>query len=469
MTAKASQRGATREIARFVVETPAGSVPAETLKSIDLSCFDAVGVAMGGAAEEVSRIVTRMVRARGGPPEATLFGSGERVSAPQAALANGAMAHALDYDDFGGFGHPTVAILPAALAAAELVGAPGLAVAEAFAIGFEIGLGLCQGGRYNQGDGGFHSTSVFGTVAAAAACARILGLDVQQTMMALGIAASEAGGIGRNNGTMTKPLHAGLAARGGLESALLAREGLTSAPDIFEARQGFCEAFLGFGKIDLRTVIDELGNPFRHQHWMTLKKYPCCGSAHSALDAVLGLVRDHDISFDDIDTVVVGGMEHASGVLRYPEPATGLNGKFSVHHTVAAAILDGHVGIEHFTQGAVTDARLAAARRKVRADVLSRWDPRSMYPDSTADPVTVRLLDGTELSRSVERGQILGHPRNPWPQDEVERKFRANAARLFNDGAALERSLVIWLHLSKIEQVSEAIAALATACEAAQP
>ncbi len=448
----------TRDIARFVVETPDEAIPHETLEAVTRSCFDAVGVLLAGSTQPVGQIIQRYARARGGRPEATVIGPGFKTSATDAALVCGTMAHALDYDDMGAYGHPTAPLLPALLALGELRGASGTQILTSYAVGFEVGAALCTG--YNQYERGFHSTPVFGTVAAAAGGSRLAGLGVEQTMMALGIAASEAGGIGRNNGTMTKPLHAGLAARNGVTAVLLAEDGFTAAGDVYEAKQGFCEAFLGDGRYDLQQVVASLGAPFKAREALTIKKYPCCGGNHTALDAVLSLIREHDLAYEDIEHVEVQAMPYTSPVLRYPEPATGLNGKFSIHYAVGAAIRDGEVAIDHFTDERVRDPRMRDAARKVRAEVMARWDPRFMYGEADGNPVVIRLKDGRILSRTVSRRALKGAPDNPLPLEELIAKFRRNAGLLIQDSAAIDRAVDTWLHLERVAHVGDAIRAV---------
>ena len=308
---------------------------------------------------------------------------------------------------------------------------------------------------------GFHSTPIFGTLAAAAGCSRLLGLDVDQTMMALGIAASEASGVGRNNGTMTKPLHAGLAARNGVMAALLAKEGITAAPDIFEAKQGFCETFLGDNRYDLDAIVGSMGNPFKAQDSLIIKKYPCCGGNHSALDAALALIREHNLSYDHVELVEVQAMTYTSPVLRYPQPKTGLNGKFSIQHAVGAALRDGRVSIEHFTDEAVRDPGLQAARGKVRAEVMARWDPRFMYGHEDANPVVIHLKDGRVLSKEVGRHDLKGAPGNPLSVDELMAKFRSNVGLVLKNPQAVDRAVDTWFAL---EDVSDVGAAIETVC-----
>ena len=450
----------TRDIARFVAETPDDRIPAAAIEAAKRSCFDAVGVLLAGSTQPVGEAIRRYARARGGNEEATVLGAGFKTSVTEAALTNGTQAHALDFDDMGAYGHPTVPILPALLALGEWCGSTGRQVLTSYCIGFEVGTTIYKVGRYNQYERSFHSTPIFGTVAAAAASSRLVGLDVEQTTAALGIAASEASGVGRNNGTMVKPLHAGLAARNGVTAALLAKEGFLAAPDVYEAKQGFCEAFFGDNRYDMERIVASLGNPFKAEDSIIIKKYPCCGGNHSALDAVLGLIREHDLRYDDVEQVEVQAMTYTSPVLRYPEPKTGLNGKFSIQHAVGAALLDGRVSIEHFTDEAVRDPRLREAAAKVKTEVMARWDPRFMYGETDANPVVIRLKDGRVLSKTVGRHDLRGAPTNPLSTNELVAKFRANAGLVLKNGTALDRAVETWIDLERVADVGEAIEAV---------
>lgn len=446
---------ATRQIARFIVETPSSDIPEKTLDAIERSFFDAVGVAVAGTDHQVGQVVQSYARARGCKEESTVFGSGFRTSAPEAALTNGTIAHIHDYDDVGAYGHPTVGLMPALIAVAELSGATGQQMLESYAIGFEVALALNK--DYDQYSRGFHSTALFGTMASAAACSRLLGLDIEQTMSAIGIAASEASGVGRNNGTMVKSFHAGLAARNGVMAALLAQEGLTAAVDILEAKQGFLETFLGDGRYNVKEMVASLGNPFSAQDRLSIKHYPCCAGNHSALDAVLSIVKEHNITMDDVEQVEVQAMTYTSPVLRYPEPKDGLAAKFSVHHAVAVALTDGEVRKDHFTDECATSERMKAARAKVRAEVMPRWDPRFMYGKHDANPVEVRTNDGRVLTACFGRNELKGSPGNPHTEAELVEKFRDNVSLTLKSPEAIDEALKTWRDIRSIKNVRDAM------------
>ncbi len=447
------------KIARFIVQTMPDAVPPEALRTARDAAFDCVGVALAGAAQPLGKIMLETTREEGGHPEATVIGGGLRTSATMAALANGSLAHALDYDDMGSFGHPSVVLLPPVLALGEKLGASGRAVLDAYVIGFEVAANLSAASQYVQTERGFHSTVLFGTMGATAAAARLLGLDVEQTVMALGIAGSMPAGVVQNFGTMVKPLHAGMAARNGVLAALLARKGYMGTDRIFESKLGFFATYVGEGNYDLDKAVAGLGNPFRLQDRLVIKKYPCCGTNHSALDSILSLMREEHLAFEDIAQVTVDGLPYLSHVLLYPRPTLGINGKFSIHYNVAAAILDGEVTIDSHSDQMLHRARMQEALAKVHVEVQSRWDPGySAAPVET--PVTVRLTDGRVLTRSTNRHTMHGTAADPLSRDELVAKFEHNAGLTLAPDV-VKRAMDVWLRVDEVPNIREAMAAVA--------
>ena len=246
--------GATERIAEWVVNTSYEDIPPEAIRVANESCFDLLGVILAGSTEPVGEIIRGYVEDQGAAAQATVLASGLESSLANTALANGTMGHALDYDDFGGFGHPTVAIFPALLAIGENSGATGRDLLEAYVVGCEVGLALSHTTKYNQMDKGFHSTAVIGRLACTAACAKLMKLNVRQTTMALGMAGSMSSGLIHNFGTMTKPLHAGLSCRDGVTAAQLAQRGLTAGDKVIEHPLGFAKTVLGEGIYDLSLI-----------------------------------------------------------------------------------------------------------------------------------------------------------------------------------------------------------------------
>lgn len=452
--------GTTEErIARFIVKTKDEEVPPEALLTARDAAFDCVGVALAGAAQPLGKMMLEMTREEGGNPEATVIGGGLRTSPTMAALANGTLAHALDYDDMGSFGHPSVALLPPVLALGEKLGASGREVLNAYVIGFEVAANLSAASHYVQTERGFHSTAFFGTMGATAAAAKLLKLDVEQTVMALGIAGSMPAGVVQNFGTMVKPLHAGMAARNGVLAALLAKKGYMGTDSIFESKVGFFSTYVGDGNYDLGKAVNGLGNPFCLQDKLVVKKYPCCGTNHSALDSILSLMREESLSFEDIAQVTVEGLPYLSHVLLYPQPKQGINGKFSIHYNVAAAILDGKVAIDSHSDQMLHRPLVKEALAKVHVEVQSRWDPR--YAAAPAEtPVTLRLKDGRVLTRSTNRHTMHGTAKDPLSRDELVGKFESNAGLTLAPNA-VRRAADLWLHVDEVPNIRQAMEAVA--------
>ena len=450
--------GATAELARWIVSTSYEDIPEPAYRVARETCFDCLGVMLAGAAEPQGQMIRDYVQESGGTPECTVVAAGFKTSAAQAALANGTLAHVLDFDDFGGFGHPTAILFPCLLALAEKTGASGRELLGAYIMGVEVGVNIVGAnsntGRYLQMKRGLHSTALIGRMATAAAASKLLGLDQWQTTMALGIAGSMAGGLIHNFGTMTKPLHAGLTARDGVMAAQLARRGWTAGERILEHPAGFVPVFFGEDVADPDTLVQNLGNPWRIQEVLIIKKYPTCGFNHGFLDSLLSILQDNDLSNDDVESVQIEGISYMAPIQMYQEPPTGLTGKFSALYNAARGLQDREVTIETFTDEKATDPRLKEAMAKVHIPVGTKWDP-----DGDANPVTVRTRDGRTYTRTTTRPQILGSQQNPWGMDNIAAKFRDNARRVLGSDQ-VEEAVRLWADMAEIKDVSAALQAV---------
>lgn len=451
MAGKAEQR-----IAEFIVETKADAIPADGFRAAREACFDCVGVMLAGVAQPHGRMIVDFVKQEGATGPCTVVGTSVKTSATMAALANGTLGHALDFDDMGAFGHPSVALLPAALAAGEIAGASGREVLTAYILGFEVGCQLSRASEYHQGERGFHSTAVFGTMGAVAVAARLLRLSSEQTVTALGIAGSMPSGVLQNFGTHTKPLHAGMTSRNGIMAAMLAKSGWTACDNIIESKVGWAAAYIGAGNYDPQAMVKDLGSAWTIQDTIVIKKYPCCGTNHSALDSLLALKREHPFQWDQVAEVKVSGLPDLSHVLLYPEPSSAFQGKFSLPYNVATALLDGHIDIDSFTDARLKRPEFAQALGKVEIKILSRWDPDySTHPKET--PVVVRLKDGRTLSRSTNRNKMHGTPADPLTGEELKGKFRRNAA-LCIPADRIERMLDAWWMVDAAPRIHDTLA-----------
>src|SRR5256885_303049 len=336
---------ATLKIAEFIMTA---KPPAAARQRAATALCDTVGVILAGAPEAAAKIIRQTV-VDGSQGNCRVLGTGGRASADDAALANGVAAHAHDYDDmcFVSMAHPSCALVPSILAAGEITGASGSAVLDAYIAGFEVEcrLGLVMSpGHYHER--GWHCTSSIGTLGAAAAAARLLGLNQMESVHALGIAASLACGVKENLGSMVKPLHAGMAARNGVMAAQLAKAGFVASKRSIDGPQGYLAAMDSQNPpAALTDAIADLGSRWEIlETGITVKLYPSCAATHPALDALLALKRENHLRPEQIESVEVQVDTITPTLLIYDQPETGLEGKFSMTFCMAVALVDGNVG-----------------------------------------------------------------------------------------------------------------------------
>jgi 2-methylcitrate dehydratase PrpD len=409
----------TARIAQFVAQTDYANFPAPALATAKVAVRDCLGVALAGSKDEAAEICGRIARQDNANGDASVIGQQFTTSAGQAALVNGTAAHALDYDhSFTLMGQPTSPIIPAALAMADALGVSGERFLEAYMVGFEVTgkLALALKGAVEDG---WHGPTIVGIYGATAACAKLLRLTAAQVEMALGIATSMAGGVVANFGTMTKPLHSGLAARNGVLAAQLAQSGFTANAKALESEVGFFGMFYGKSTADLN-VIEELGKSFALvTDGIKIKPYACGGLTHIAIDGVLELRAKHHLTADMIESIEADVLQHVADRIVFKVPQTGVQGKFCMNYLLARAIIDGRVGVEVFSEAAVRDAGIL----KLAERVVMRADPTLKSADPGARPcrVTIRLKNGQNLSRYAEHAK--GSAAVPMTDDELKGKF----------------------------------------------
>ena len=415
--------GLSREIARFAVGTPAAGIPASARDVMALSMLDWLAVAMAGQEEPVSRIVRNRIRSEGGTPESSVLGETEHYPARAAALANGVASHALDYDDthFDYIGHPSTVIVSAALAVAERIDSPGRDFLDAALIGAEC---ACRIGAWlgrNHYQQGFHQTATSGCFGAALACARLLGLRSEQAEQAIGIASTRSAGLKSQFGTMGKPYNAGVAASSGVECALLAADGFTSARNALECDQGFAASHAGEFR-DTRTVLGGLGKIYRFES-VQHKFHACCHGIHASLEALSELLTRNDLSPGQIEAVSVAVNPRWLKVCDLKAPGTGLEAKFSYRLAVAIAVL----GRDTAAPGSFSDEACRSP------ELIEMRDRVRVFPDEaladTAAEVEIRTRAGNVHGWHHDLARLPGLP------VRTER-VRAKAASLVGDGDA---------------------------------
>ena len=456
--------GATEKIARFLVDTKYEDVPREAVEKAKRTALDCVGAALAGVSEPVSQTITGYVTKLGGPPQASVFGMGLKISVADAALANGTIAHALDYDDCGvKIGHPSVLVLPAVLSLSEHLGVTGKDLLAAYILGLEVEGKLALHADFKLMQARLNHQTWYGSIGAAAACAKLLRLDVAKTTMALGIAGNFACGLSANHGSMAGAMAAGNACRNGVIAALMAKEGITANPNIIEAKNGFYDTLVGPGHYDAERMADGLGKPFYIESpGIGLKKYPSCYHTHRALDGVFQLLNKHGLSDQDIAEVDVGTSERAMRVLAFSQPATPYQAKYSMPYCIAAAVVDKQVTLETFTDHKFEDRHIVEARKKVHLsfpDVPIWPGLADVGPDSefVGNPVTIRTTDGQSYSVRVDTPR--GDPALPLTDDELLSKYR-DCARSRLRAKDIERSVDLLLGLQKVTDIPKLMATL---------
>lgn len=431
----------TEGLARFVASPGVDALPADVVPVIRNGFVDTIAVLLGGRDEPVTRAALAFARRRRGIGEATLLLGPERAGASEAAFVNATAAHALDYDDMALNGHPSVVMVPALLAAGESTMPGDRALLRAYLVGYEVWAALAAREPDPMHAKGWHPTCVFGTVAAAAAVAHLLGLDARAAAHALGIAASLAGGLMANFGSMTKPLHAGWAARHGIEAVELAQLGASASADVLEAPGGFLSAFSPSGRADRGPWVAPDGLRIRHTG-LSIKKYPVCYASHRVIDGVLDLRAAHRVAPADVERVVATISDVNARILHSHAPADALQAKFSLEFACAIALADGAVGLRE-----VADAQLA--REDLRA-LMGRVEVETVTPGCPVEPsfaledrVVIHLAGGCALDSGPIRF-ARGHARAPLPESELGAKFLgcvapAQAGRAGDLLAALRR------------------------------
>jgi 2-methylcitrate dehydratase PrpD len=402
------------------------ALPTEAVHWSRVAIMDTVGCTLAGASEPCARITAR-VSASGGP--CLVFGTRQRAAPLDAALINGTAAHALDFDDCSNTlgGHPSAPILPALFALAETRAVSGRAFVAAYVAGWETETRIARGVNFHHYEKGWHPTATLGVFGATAACCHLLELAPDVTARALGLAASFASGVKANFGTMTKPLHVGHASRNGLLAALLTAEGFTASPGALEHPQGFLHVFNGAGNFDADAILRDWGQPWDIvQPGVAIKQYPCCGSTHPAIDAMLSLVREHRLTPEMVTRVDSWTHARRLAHTNRPDPNSELDAKFSVQYCLARALTDRRVSLEHFEGDSFREPAIRELLPRVHA--APHPDMSMASSEHFGAEVRVTLTDGRALTAKVARPLGRG-PENPLPTELLEAKFLNCAAR----------------------------------------
>ncbi|GAB3187237.1 MmgE/PrpD family protein [Nesterenkonia suensis] len=441
--------GATQALAEFICRMTFSDLSAGAVRAARTAIMDGVASMCAGGREPVAQPAREVFLSQGGVEEASVAGLGQRLPASNAAYVNAVQLHCLDFE-VQGFppAHGTSSILPAALAIAERDGLSGADLVTAFAVGWEI-----QQRVRAAGDGSdmrsFHPPGVVGPLGAAAAASHLVGFTPEQTAMALGHAASNCGGLFANNGTGTKATHPGRAARVGVESALLVGAGLTANPHILEDRAGFLAAFFA-SEFDGEALTGSLGEAFRiEEPGYLIKPYPAEVFMQFTMQALVELRDREGLRAEDIARVqIVPALYHPE--LIRPEPASGLEGKFSYEFCAAVALTEERVTIQSFSDAVRLSPAVQELLPRVEVHSGPRRPPELGAAQST---VTVVARDGRQLRHTCRT--FPGMPQRPLSDDEHLTKVMDCLAHAGLDESACLSTVAAWGDLDAVENVQE--------------
>lgn len=439
-------------------------IPVPVREAAKLHVLDVIGCGLAALALGEGTEALQVVAEIAGKAESTAIGWTHRLPAASAALANGMLCHALDYDDThtAATAHVSTVVAPAALAAAQATNASGRETLVAIIAANEIVARLGMAAPFAFHRRGFHPTSVCGVFGAAAATARLYALGGAAAVSALGIAGSMASGIFAYlaDGSATKPLHAGWAAQSGVMAANLAARGATGPAAVLEGRFGVLQAFAGDDATALDEQLSDLGSRWETPR-IAFKPYSACHFVHASLDAMRAVIADHAVTAPDVDRIVVRVPADAAALVLEPvehkiAPRTAYDAKFSLQYSVAAMLRDGHVGVDTYTPEHISDPELLDLAGRVDYELVD-FDS---YPQAFPGGVVVTTVSGDRLEAEVPYQR--GGEQNPMTEADIFEKFAANAALALSDVAAnrLQQSI---LGLDGVDEVAPVLQPLGDA------
>ena len=434
----------TRTLAKFIVNHRHADVPEKVRHEAARSFLNWVGCAVGGSRHETVENALAALSEFSGPREATVLGRGDKLDIMLAALMNGATSHTFDFDDthLKTVIHPSGPVASALLALSEHKHLNGKEFLHAFILGVEAECRIGNAVYPSHYDVGWHITATAGVFGAAAAAGRVLGLSEQQMVWALGIAATQSSGLREMFGTMCKPFHPGNAARNGLLAALLAAKNFTSSEQGIEGRRGFANvlaAARNYGEI-----TDRLGETWEIS-LNTYKPFACGIVEHPAIDGCIQLRNEFKLKGDEIEAIALKVHPLVLELTGKKTPQTGLEGKFSVYHSSAVAVIHGAAGEEEYSDAIVRDPKVIALRDKVTAAA-----DKAMHEDQVH--VAIRLKNGKSLEKTVEH--CVGSLGKPMSDADLEAKFRALCAGILSKGET-DRLIRLCWDIGKLDAAAE--------------
>ncbi|MBO4225820.1 MmgE/PrpD family protein [Bradyrhizobium neotropicale] len=412
-SATAPAMDVTHALARYLVTASYDDLPANVRKEGVRTLLNWVGVAIGGSRHETVDIAVSALSPFSGPQQASLFGRRERFDIMNAAFINGVSSHIFDYDDthLKTIIHPAGPVASAILALSEMQPVSGREFLNALVLGIETECRIGNAVYPNHYDVGWHITGTAGVFGAAAAVGKLLKLNEQQMTWALGLAASQPVGLRESFGSMNKSFNPGRAASSGIFAAVLASKNFTSSDAMIEAKRGWANTIST--KQDYNEILGDLGKRYEAA-LNTYKPFACGIVMHPAIDAAIQLRNESKLSADQVERVELKVHPLVLELTGKRTPQQGLEGKFSIYHAVAVAIVEGAGGEKQFSDRAVTDPTVVSLRSKVVPAVTPGIKPEQV-------DMTIVLKDGRHLHRHIEHA--IGSLEVPMTDKQLETKF----------------------------------------------
>jgi 2-methylcitrate dehydratase PrpD len=434
--------GATRRLAEFIHGLRYDDISKDAIAKAKLCVMDWMGVTVGGYVSGQNDMDS-MIAALSpffGQPQATLITKKRKIDVVNAALINGTASHFLDYDDvhMGMIGHPTVPVVPAILAVGEYRGISGKKLIEAIVAGIEAECRIGEAVNPEHYATGWHATATLGGFGACAAVAKIIDLNVDKIVSALGIAGTQAFGLQQSFGTMCKPFHAGKAASNGILAAVLAENGFTAPQQILEGQAGFGKAFSQ--KFD-ETKLNNFGHPFEIAG-VVYKRYASCYLTHATVRCMLEISQKYHPTTSNVGNVEVKTSSTAVTVAGKTEPQTGLEGKFSLRYCAALALLKGRAVESDFTDDSVHEPAIKQMMAKVNVIPEESFAP-------TEVEIRIEMNDGSEIKERLE----LTSRDAAVPISEWESTLEAKSSDLLKRAFSVQKAAEITSAIKELDEI----------------
>jgi 2-methylcitrate dehydratase PrpD len=449
--------GATQILAEFVSHTSYSELPEEVVQKTKGIILDTLGCGIAGytLAKEEFHWIFDLVKEMGGNPEATVFLEGMKTSSAQAALANGALIHTVDFDDthLGSIAHLGASVVSSSLAMGEKIAADGPSLITAVVLAYEVAGRIGRAimpSHYKY----WHPTGTLGTIAAAVVASKLLGLKGDRVEQAISLAADGASGMRYciDFGDFSKSLHPGLAAWNGIMAAQVIARGAVGPKGLLEYKSGFCEAYSD--EPNMKCLTENLGTFFEILT-DSLKAFPTILCSHTPIQGTIQLMKARNLRLEDVESVHFRVTPTAPGQGMNYSPDTPLAARLSIPYCVSRAAADGYIAMDQFQEEKIKEPRIQAFMKRVTLESVSAFTAK--YPGTLAAQVEIKTKDGRQFQD--ESVYPKGHPDNPMTDEEIKEKFRRLALNTLG-GTQIDRIIETVFRLDKLKSVGDLVATL---------